>query len=62
MGTGPAPASADNPGLSPGEAGAPPRAGLAAQRLPTIPAAADEVVLARPAGRRALGTGPGAGL
>ncbi|MFD4666595.1 hypothetical protein [Streptomyces halstedii] len=60
LGTGPAPASADNPGLSPGEIGAPPRAGLAAERLPTIPTADDEPVPVRPAGRRVLGAGPGA--
>ncbi|MFF9691023.1 hypothetical protein [Streptomyces sp. NPDC014623] len=36
LGTGPAPA--DNPGLSPGPDGAP-RAGLAAERLPTVPVA-----------------------
>lgn len=59
LGTGPVPA--DNPGLPTGP-DVSPRAGLAAERLPTIPAADDEVVLARPAGRRALGTGPGAGL
>lgn len=58
LGTGPA--SADNPGLSPGEIGAPPRAGLAAERLPTIPTADDEPVPVRPAGRRVLGAGPGA--
>ncbi|WP_326701902.1 hypothetical protein OG909_32890 (plasmid) [Streptomyces sp. NBC_01754] len=60
LGTGPAPASAsvDNPGVSPGEAGTPTRASLAAERLPTVPAE-DQLVPARPAGRRVLGAGPG---
>ncbi|WP_164494251.1 hypothetical protein [Streptomyces sp. ADI97-07] len=39
-----------------------PHAGLATERLPTTPAADDEPVFARPAGRRVLGTGPAAGL
>ncbi|MEU5417546.1 hypothetical protein [Streptomyces clavifer] len=39
-----------------------PRTGLAAERLPTIPAFDGKAVLERPAGRRALGTGPAAGL
>ncbi|MFF9691265.1 hypothetical protein [Streptomyces sp. NPDC014623] len=58
LGAGPDPA--DNPELSPGPDTAP-RAGLAAQHLPSAPAADDEVVLARPTGRRVLGTGPTAG-
>ncbi|MFJ3594791.1 hypothetical protein OG693_00035 [Streptomyces sp. NBC_01259] len=58
LGTGPSRPDSDfdNPGLSPGSGPAAPRAGLAAERLPAAPAA-DELVPARPAGRRVLGTG-----
>ncbi|WP_405800458.1 hypothetical protein OG291_03180 [Streptomyces halstedii] len=62
LGTGPVPAG--NPGLPP-RTDAASRAGLAAERLPTIPAAAEppalaienEVVEARSPGRRPLGPG-----
>ncbi|MDQ0798292.1 hypothetical protein [Streptomyces sp. B1I3] len=55
LGTRPDPA--DHPGLPTGPHVSP-RAGLAAQRLPTTPATDDDLVPTRPAGRRALGTGP----
>ncbi|MFJ4903923.1 hypothetical protein [Streptomyces sp. NPDC088727] len=63
LGTGPSRPDSDfdNPGLSPGSGPAAPRSGLAAERLPDAPAADDELMPARPAGRRVLGTGP-AGL
>ncbi|MFF3265337.1 hypothetical protein ACFYWO_40015 [Streptomyces sp. NPDC002932] len=51
-------ADSDNPGLSPGSGPTAPRAGLAAERLPAVPAAT-EPAPARSAGQRSLGSGLG---